>query len=789
MTSESFTTAASKLDFHIVLSRISAFAVSALGAEAVLELRPHIVYAEISDELERIREMIQLLDAGDSPPLDRIHPIGSILHTASIPGSMLTGEDIRKVYDVLTTSRILTEFFHRRAEKNPHLAGLKNFLFHDKVLEFHLDRVVDEEGKVRDKASKEIARLRREIVEQTRRLRHRLEIILRRVAKENLAQDEIITLRDGRMVIPVKAAYKHSVDGFIHSASATGQTVYIEPAETLELNNFIRELEIEEQREVASLLTELTDRIRAVAKDILRTLEILAWIDSIYARARYAREYDAVIPVIGTEVLSIKNGLHPVLLEHKKRQDVVPLTLRLGDDFTTLLITGPNAGGKSVAIKTVGLLALMLQSGIPVPCHQDSTFPIYQKISVDIGDEQSVENDISTFSSHIQSMTSILEHIDKRELVLLDEIGTGTDPAEGSALAAAILEKLTEVKAHVLATTHLGMLKGFVHDKPDMENAAMEFNTKTLEPTYRLRVGFPGSSYAFEIARRQGMPADILDRARELLGDQTYSLEHMLADLERQAQELSREQREFQEEKKHMQSLLDEIEDRHRRLNEEIRIKRKAAEEEASSILSDANRAVEKAIREIRESQADKETVKRHREEIQRRKKALKPSEEPASASPDEKSLAPHDVVALSNNREMTGILLEMKDNGKAVVAFGSVKMIVDLSDLMLIQKSDTRPSGPGGKTSIFPGQQVESNRLDVRGLYGDEAVMETERFLYAALSSGLRSVDILHGKGTGALRRRIHEYLQTCPIVKSYKLADWLRGGEGITEVELDDT
>ncbi|NOY06971.1 MAG: endonuclease MutS2, partial [Chlorobi bacterium] len=506
MIPESFATASLKLDFHVVLSRIAAYATSDLGAEAVLALHPHTVFAEIHDELERTREMMQLLAANDSPPLERIHSIAAILHTASLPGSMLTGEDIRKIYDVLTTSRILAEFLHRRADKIPYLSGLRNFLFYDKVLEFHLDRVIDEEGKVRDKASKEIARLRREIIEQTARLRHRLEIILRQVAKENLAQDDIITLRDGRMVIPVKAAFKHSVDGFIHSASATGQTVYIEPAETLELNNFIRELEIEEQREVASLLSELTARIRGVVNDLVKTLEALAWIDSIYARARYAREHEAVIPVIDTDVLTIKDGLHPVLLARKKRQEVVPLTLRLGDEFNTLLITGPNAGGKSVAIKTVGLLALMVQSGIPVPCHEESTFPLYQKISVDIGDEQSVENDISTFSSHVQSMVSILARIGGRELVLLDEIGTGTDPAEGSALAAAILEKLTISGAHVLATTHLGMLKGFVNECPAMENAAMEFNTKTLEPTYRLRVGFPGSSYAFEIARRHGMP-------------------------------------------------------------------------------------------------------------------------------------------------------------------------------------------------------------------------------------------------------------------------------------------
>ncbi|MBL0177144.1 MAG: endonuclease MutS2 [Ignavibacteria bacterium] len=593
-----FRDAIDKLEFALVRQTIGARAVSVFGRERIDALEPSTVFAEVRDELDRVTEYGRLLDADDRPPLDTVDDCRAALHRAAIESSLVASQDLRQVLQALVVFRQLAAFFSKREERVPLLAGLAAQLFADKLLEFHIDRVIDEEGNVKDAASRELRQIRKDLIEKTGQLRRKMENILKRVAEDQLVQEELVTLRDGRMVLPVKSEYKRQIQGFIHSTSASGQTVYIEPTETLDLNNDIRDLEFAEIREIGKILTELTDRVRPHVASLLQSLDVYGELDSLAARARYGQSAGASAPAMQVRgALQIIQARHPLLLLHKKAADVVPLDIALADPETTVVITGPNAGGKSVAMKCVGLLVLMAQSGIPVPCDPRSVFPMYAGVYVDIGDEQSVENDLSTFSSHVRRLAGIVDAADARSLVLIDEIGTGTDPSEGSALGASILETLTARQAHVIATTHHGMLKAFAHEHPMMTNAAMEFDLQSLEPTYRFRAGLPGSSYAFEITRRHGMDGRIIDRAKEILGTRSEALEHLLADVEKKSQDLGQQLRGAEAAERSHRAKVEELDEKLAVLKREAKNIKQDALEEAKTLLRDANAAIEHAVR------------------------------------------------------------------------------------------------------------------------------------------------------------------------------------------------
>lgn len=774
-----------KLDFNTILTHISSFATSVTGKERIHLLTPSSTFGEVRDELERVGEMMALIEKDDEPPLGFLADIRAVMFQARIEGSILDAESLLNVLRTLRVSKSLSSFFSKRQDTAMLLGALAEQLFYDKSLEYHIDRVVDEEGHVRDSASKELREIRRALIEKSSGLRRRLETILKKVSKDAVLQEEIITMRDGRMVLPVKVEYKNTVAGFIHSASSSGQTVYIEPTETLELNNEIRELEFEEIREVQKLLSELTTRVRQFSEPLAQSISILAEIDSIYARAKYADNMDARCPRLTKQALiEINFGKHPILLLHKKSSDVVPISVTIGGQCNTIVITGPNAGGKSVAMKTVGLLCLMLQSGIPIPADSTSQFPLYHRIAVDIGDEQSIENDLSTFSSHVRRLTEIVEHVNDKTLVLIDEIGTGTDPAEGSALGAAILDYVAETGAHTIATTHHGMLKAFADQHPHMQNAAMEFNLSTLEPTYRFRAGLPGSSYAFEITRRHGMKPVILDRAKDLLGNQSGHLEDLLMDVERRAQLLAQQTKRLEQDQDRLDTLLQEYTQKNADLKREVKVVKRKALEDANEIIASANAAIEEAVRAIREEHAEKAVVKKARDQISALKQGFArelDAEQKTDRASAGNRFVKDDLVTLKENRTMQGIVLDVFANGDVSVSFGSVKLIVEGERLEKINAQAATP-----KKSFTPVLEpsIESNEIDVRGLYGDEAIRQIDIFLYEAYAAGLKRVDIIHGKGTGALRTKVHEYLKGISFVESFQLANWNEGGAGNTVV-----
>lgn len=782
--STAFGDALGTLEFPRIRSHIAGLCITMFGREHVEQLSPSTMFAYVRDEHARVDEMRRLVEADDAPPLDALGEMRPALHRAAKEGSVITAEDFLEILRLLLLARRSKTFFSKREERMPLLAQMATELHEDKMLEFHIDRVIDGEGQVKDTASKELRAIRREIIEKSGHLRRRMEQLLKRAAEQEMVMEELVTLRDGRMVLPVKAEYKRMVQGFVHSSSATGQTVYIEPTETLELNNEIRDLQFAEIREVQSILTELTDRLRIGVGPLLRSVELLGAFDSLYARARYARNVLGACPRVKRDgPLVLKEARHPLLLLHKQMRDVVPLDLVLGDDAATIIITGPNAGGKSVTMKTAGLCSLMVQSGIPVPCDEESEFPIYEAVFVDIGDEQSLENDLSTFSSHISRLARIVAQAGARSLVLIDEIGTGTDPAEGSALGAAILERLTAQRAHVIATTHHGMLKAFAHEHPGMQNAAMEFDLHSLQPTYVFRSGLPGSSYAFEITRRHGMDAAIIDRARGIVGTQSDALEQLLAEVERRSQDLGMRLRRTEQQEAKYQALSVEYESKLKAMKQETKEYKRRALEEAEEILHNANATVEEAIRAIREEQASRESIRQAHARVDEQKKAvaevlaeLRPAADPAvGAQPIRKG----DDVAMRDNPKTTGIALADPVHGKVEVAFGSLRMTVPLETLSRIEKAP-----PAAISTVIPEEMLEKNEIDVRGMYGDEAVREIDLFLYRAWQMGLKRVDVIHGKGTGALRQRVHTYLRGVPFVDHFALGEWNEGGAGMTKV-----
>lgn len=710
--------------------------------------------------------------------------ISDSLHRSSIEGFVLPSEELHRIAEVIKTSRAVHLYFGRRAADYPLLASMAKDLYHEKVLEFNIDRAIDEEGRVKSSASRELGTIRRQLIEKTAALKDSLQKILKIVAGKEWAQEDIITTREGRMVIPVKVEHKNHVPGFIHSASASGATVFIEPAETLDMNNDIRSLQFEEHREIERILRELTNQTRSAKDGLLASTQVLGRLDFIHAKAKYSIEILGSAPAMDPSASPrLVNAYHPILLQKHGRKDVVPLTMEASPEVRTIVITGPNAGGKSVAMKTVGLLALMAQSGCHIPAAPETELPVFSDIFVDMGDEQSIENDLSSFSSHLQNLKTVLQNSNATSLVLLDEVGAGTDPVEGSSLAAAILERLTELGALTIATTHHGMLKTVAMQNPRVQNAAMEFDQATLRPTYHFRQGIPGSSYAIEMAERLCLPEEIISRSRILKGGESAKLEDLIVELERRSQELDQMLTAAAAEKSEIEKMKLLYENRLSSLKEELKAKRLQALDEATAIVEKANAVVERSVREIKEASADRASITKAKEAIRAMENELaaaKKSEVPEPAPPV--SLEPGQSVRVKDTDTIGRIEAKLDDDHYLVIV-GEMKMRAAISELEPVA-AVPGVSGREHPIDLEPG--IARTEIDLRGMYGDEAINAVDKFLDEAMLAGLHRVDLIHGKGTGALRKKITQYLQNHPAIKSFRLGEWNEGGSGVTVVEL---
>jgi DNA mismatch repair protein MutS2 len=778
-----------KLEFDRVRQRVIRYAASEPGGDLLRSQQIMTSPGEIRGELAAVSEMKRLLEEDEDLTLGGIFPVTVPVQKAGVEGTVLLAKELVQICSTLKAARIVRGFAAKRRENFPILWQTAEPLYTDKVLEYNIDQAIDESGAVRESASRELLSVRRAISDKYELLRKKLESILRNVSDLGFSQDEIITTREGRMVIPVKAEHKNRVHGFIHSASASGATVFIEPSDTLELNNEIRSLQFQEQREIERILRVLTQQVGTARNALIANLKILAVIDALHAKAKYSTEILGVAPEVSDGgPVRLFQARHPVLLMNHGYKATVPLDLELGNEYKTLVISGPNAGGKSVAMKCVGLLVLMVQAGLHIPVSDQSRVRVFRKCFVDIGDEQSIENDLSTFSSHLRHLKDFVQHADAESLVLIDEIGSGTDPGEGGALAAAVLECLTQRGAYTIATTHQGFLKVFAYETSGVENGAMEFDQATLTPTYRFRSGIPGSSYALEMAQRLGFEDDLMKRSRELLGHQQAKLEKLIAELEASAQRYRKDMEVMAAEKATLDALVGKYEEKISSLSREIKEQKRRAVEEAEQILQRANAAIERSVREIRESKAAPEAVKTIRQEVTQLREELSTQRKEVAEPPEPETAALLEVgshVRLRTGSD-TGEIVSVAPDGKtAVVVFGNVKMRLPVSDL---QATSVRPAQRATRSEGSGKLTPPATELDIRGMTGDEALPMVDKFIDDAVLAGLHRIDIIHGKGTGALRKKVTDFLSQHPRVKAHRLGEWNEGGTGATVVELTE-
>ncbi len=801
------------LGFEPVRQRLESHTLSRLGEARLRHMRPFERLDEAREELARVSQFADALRFDDPVPLEHVLDVREVTRRLAPQEAFVAPEDLLALRLTLATLRRVRAYFETRRAKYPAVCGLAGRIAPLPGVEEAIARAVDDEGRLRDDASPELRRLRRLLLQRQGQLREMLQQELRRAIGQGFATEDQPTLRNGRMVIPVRAEAKRKVQGFVQDISATGQTVYIEPSSCLDLNNEIREIESEERREIERILRAVAAAVRERLAEVQENIRILGALDLLQAKARLAAELEASVPQLNDEgILDIRKGRNPGLLlrfrrirqETGEERRVVPLDLRLGADASTLIITGPNAGGKTVAMKTVGLFALMLAYGLPIPADPLSNCCLFRRLMIDIGDQQSQEEDLSTFSSHIARMKYMVSQAAPDVLILIDEAGTGTDPAEGGALAQAVFERLTAAGARTIATTHHGTLKVFAHETPGVENGSMQFDQETLSPTYRFQQGIPGSSYAFEIAQRGGLHRDVLRRARALVGRQKTSLEELITAfqartqaLEQQLAEAGRREEEAAAERRRYEQRAETL----ARRTDEITQK---AVEEAERIVAAANARIERTVREIREAQADRdqtrearerltelrETLEQKRRDLEtRRPAARKPARtaRPAPAAPPAADIRAGDLVVVDDGKTPAEVL-EIS-GGEAYVAIGAARMRVRLNRLQRVggpkkQVVTYRRVGADGAAAL--GALGAQRAVDLRGRRADEAVAEVERLIDAAILANLDTVEVLHGKGTGALRQAIHEYLTRSPDVASFEEAPIEQGGAGVTHVHL---
>ncbi|MFZ5647014.1 MAG: endonuclease MutS2 [Bacillota bacterium] len=777
-----------RLEYFKVLERLAGFAGSPLGRERALGLVPVTDIELIKRwqwETTEGREMMRLDPAAE---LGGWYDVREQARQAS-KGVMLEPEDLLAVGRTLTAVRRVKKFFAERTDRYPLLSDISEGLGFFGDLEQRILSSILPGGEVADTASPALGQIRRHLSNAQAQIKARLEGYIRSATYQKYLQDPIVTIRENRYVIPVKQEYRAQVPGIIHDQSASGATLFIEPMAVVEANNEVRRLQAAEKQEVVRILHELSAGVARYSEDLLASMDSLGRLDLIMARARYSLSLDAWEPVIKPEPrLDIKKGRHPLL-----EGEVVPTTVSLGQDFDTLVITGPNTGGKTVTLKTVGLLALMAQSGLHVPAAEGTVMGVFSRVFADIGDEQSIEQSLSTFSSHMTNLVDILKKTGKGSLILLDELGAGTDPAEGSALAQAILERLHQSGARTIATTHYSELKKFAYANHRVENASVEFDPVTLRPTYRLLIGRPGRSNAFEIAARLGLDPHLVERAREFMSSEKVKAEELMASLESTRHQADRDR----EEASRLLEEARQLNERYRKMEEELAEKRNSiiskARDEAGALVRASRREAEELIRELREklsssSARDRETgIRDARERLWAMENRAAAATRRPDPPPGEKltGVRPGEEVFIPRFNQK-GIVLGAPEEGQVQVQVGIIKVTVPLSDLRTAGRSVPAAGGVEVAGIMASKAREISTRLDLRGMTADEALAEMEKYLDDAGLAGLPKVYIVHGKGTGALRAAVQRELKTHRRVKSFRYGEAGEGGMGCTVVEL---
>ncbi len=777
------------LEFDKVKSYLTRFTLSALGKGHIDTLTSITDIHKIETWLSEVSELKEIRVLHGHLPFGGIHDIRESLSHARIEGEILSPIELLQIHDTLRASRATKKFIlDIDPPIYPHIQEKVERISLLNSVESAIRKAIDEDGEILDGASQTLKRIRRELQQAREKIQTWLQNFLQRQEYQNIIQDQVITCRRGRYVIPVKALSRGKIQGIVHDHSASGVTVFIEPLETVELNNRIASLEAEEKEEIRRILSELTDLIREHLPLIWETLSILGELDFINAKARLSEKWSCNQPkLIQDRCISLLRARHPLLLiQHEKTpEQVVPIDVRIDESYTTLLITGPNTGGKTVSLKTIGLLALMVQAGMHISVDPDSEICVFDKIYADIGDQQSIEQSLSTFSSHISHIVDILNNADQQSLVLLDELGAGTDPAEGASLGIAILEYLDQLDAICIATTHHDALKSYAYTHPRTMNACVEFDVSTLSPTYRLLFGLPGKSNAYIIAERLGLPEHIIQRARALMGEDLHKVEHLI-------QKLTTESEEIEKKKVEIDTRIRGV----TRLEKETDRLLVLAEEERQDILNnalqEAKHIVNQAINRSQEvlaklptstKEGGKQLLKTlHREatSVSQRAEKVKMDGESVPISTSSEIVEGQQVQLAGIGQ--TGIVLSIsKDRKHADLQVGSMRIEVPVNQLTPIQSSDT--SSRSQKVSIseittaHDDNSSVTSELVVVGKRVDEALDEVDKYLDQAFILGLSSVAIVHGIGTGKLKNAISTLLRSHPHVSSYSLVEHNHG------------
>lgn len=789
-----------------------------LGRDKVDSMQISTDYNEVMRLVTQVSEFVRVLKEEEFPD-QNFFDVRSPLRRIKIANTYLLQEELFDLCRSLDSIHKIVQFFCKDSDSEtpyPYLTqlcqGIKTF----PNIVRRINQILDSHGDVKDSATVELMRIRQEKRNITNSISNLLHRILRDAKTEGLVEkDSAPTMRDGRLVIPIAPAMKRKVNGIVHDESDSGKTVYIEPAEVVEANNRIRELESEERREIIRLLLFFSDSIRPYVLDMIQSYDFLGDIDFIRSKARFAIQTDSLLPSIEAHpLLDWGTAVHPLLkmsLERHGRK-VIPLDIRLNSENRILLISGPNAGGKSVCLKTVGLLQYMLQCGMLIPVSESSNAGIFQNIFIDIGDEQSLENDLSTYSSHLLNMKMMMKNANNATIILIDEFGGGTEPQIGGAIAESVLKRFNLKKAFGVITTHYQNLKQFAQDTPGIINGAMLYDRQLMQPLFQLRIGNPGSSFAIEIARKIGIPEDVISEASDLVGKEYVSADKYLLDIARDKRYWENKRQNIHDKEKQLEQTIQRYEDEFNKIHSQKREIIDKARNEAKELIENSNAEIERTIRDIKEAQAERERTKQIRKRLQEkvqntpqqkeekpfRMRTGKKSASQPSIHQNERLDTEHATHTFTvgtyvkmKGQNTIGRIIKMNGNKEALVAFGTIQTNIKISRL----EPSTAPKQEK-RAATFVTTQTQDNmrertlnftgEIDVRGMRGDECMQELSLFIDDALVANVSRVRILHGTGTGVLRQLVRQYLNTIPDVTAYRDENPQFGGAGITVVDI---
>lgn len=786
------------LELHKILQKLSDLCSNSGSKQAALDITPSIDVDEVRQEIARTQNALDLTVKHGTPDFIGFYDIRGIVKRA-VSGAELTLKELIEIRRMLSQIRMLDDW-HSALEEECSLEFLFEMLYPDKYLEQRLDVSIIDENTLADEASAELASIRRKINQAELKIRETLDKMIRSAAAQKYLQEAIVTIRDGRYCLPVKTEHKGAVSGMVHDTSASGSTLFIEPAAVVEANNEIRILRGRELDEIRRIIKEFSFEISSQSEQLLSSYEAAVSLDLYFAKANLGADMYACSPeIVDTGRIVLNKARHPLI----DRKNVVPVDIQIGDSYTSLIITGPNTGGKTVVLKTVGLLTLMTMCGLLIPVSDGSVVSVFHDILVDIGDKQSIEMSLSTFSSHMNRVIEILDTADYQSLVLIDELGSGTDPVEGASLAVAIIEKLRQKGATLITTTHYQELKMYAIETEKVENASCEFDVSTLMPTYRLIIGSPGKSNAFAISKRLGLSDDIIEYAKSLVTDENKKFESIIDDLDKLRTELEQNKKQAEQDRKQAEILKAEAS----KIRQEIALKREEelekARNEAQSIVNRVQRESAALVEELEKLRKEKEKddfARLAKDAKQKQKSSMNKlylEANPVITKDDDyelpRPLKKGDSVILADSGRK-GIVVSPPDNkGVCFVQVGVMKTKLNVRNLRLVEKTEDikkqgKKQGGGISTKGVESRMTRrvQSELDIRGYASDDGIYEVDNFLDSAVMSGISLVTIIHGKGTGVLKKAVRAHLKRHPHVKSSRPGLYGEGEDGVTVVEL---